>query len=358
VSAVRIVATARSKRRNDPSLAVVAALVIVAVLAGLVLGGVSKSEPPAPVKRAAPAAGAGVRLQLPAGWARSGASDLAGFERALWLRNSDEKLRAAVAVLPAVSPTLLPAALPAKGTEPETVRLRSGYDVWRYRLERPDGSEALVYAAPTTAGIATIACLGETGARACDRLASTVVVPSARRLELGKRAALFSGLPAVVSRLEADRAKGGSALQASPTPITQGLAADELARAHKTAASQLGALSQGEQLPAALTETASAYAALASAARARIPAPYAEAGRAVAGADADLRRALSSVASAADAAAVTGPERPASKPAGREPATAVTAPKKPSGGLDLTLPLLLLFVGVAGFFSVRQVLRQ
>ena len=147
-------------------------------------------------------------------------------------------------------------------------------------------------------------------------------MPSARRLELGKRAALFSALPAAVSRLEAARTQGGRALQAATSPTAQGLAADELARAHKTAASALGALSQGEQLPGALTATANAYTALASAARARIPAPYAKAGRDVAGADADLRRALSSVASAADAAAVTGPKRPAASGQGKRQARA------------------------------------
>ena len=36
----------------------------------------------------------------------------------------------------------------------------------------------------------------------------------------------------------------------------------------------------------------------------------------------------------------------------------MTVPKKTSGGLDLTLPLLLLFAAVAGFFAVRQALRQ
>ena len=337
----------------------VAGLVVVAVLAGLVLGGVFKSEPPALVKGAASASGAGVRVQLPAGWARGGVSDLAGFERALWLRNSDENLRAAVAVLPAVSPTLLPATLRAKDSEPETVRLRSGYDVWRYRLERPDGSEALVYTAPTNVGVATVACLGETDARTCDRLASAVVVPGARRLALNKRAALFSGLPPVVSRLEAARAQGGRALEAATTPTAQGLAADGLARAHTIAAISLGSLSsRGEQLPGALTETARAYTALASTARARIPSPYAEAGRHVAAADADLRRALSNVATAADAAAVTGPKQPARK-AKRAPAsTVVTVPKKTSGGADLTLPVLLLLLGVASFFAVRQALRQ
>ena len=362
-------ATVRSKRGTDPSLALVAGLVIVAVLAGLALGGVFKSEPFAPAKRAVPLSGAGARLQLPAGWARGGASDLPGFERALWLRNSDEDLRAAVAVLPAVSPTLLPAALPAGGAPPETVRLRSGYDVWRYQLGR-----GLVYAAPTTAGVATVACLGATEAAACDRLASAVVVPSARRLELGRRAALFSGLPPVVSRLEAARAQGGRALGAATSPAAQAIAAGNLARAHTAAAVSLGSLSsESERLPRALTATASAYTALASAARARIPAPYAKAGRTVAGADADLRRALSATAASADAAVVTGPstaktpatttgpstaKRPASKPASRAPATAVTAPKKTSGGPDLTLPLLLLFAAVATFFAVRQALRQ
>ena len=77
----------------------------------------------------------------------------------------------------------------------ETVRLRSGYDVWRYRYSRPDGSVAFVYAAPTTTGVATVACLGRDQDGACDALASAVVVPDSRRLELGKRAGCSAACP-------------------------------------------------------------------------------------------------------------------------------------------------------------------
>ena len=110
---------------------------------------------------------------------------------------TDERLRAAVALLPAGSPTLLPAAFAPWAANRETVRLRSGYDAWRYRYSvptapvrsstprrpRPGSPRSPAWARPTAA---------------CDALASAVVVPDARRLELGKRAAFFSGLPPVL----------------------------------------------------------------------------------------------------------------------------------------------------------------
>ena len=101
----------------------VASFVVIAAIAGLVLGGVLRSEPaPRAKPRPTTVAAAGVRLELPSGWARGGATTLAGFNRPLWLRDPHAGLRAGVELLPAASPTLLPVGLQASGA-PSTVEL-------------------------------------------------------------------------------------------------------------------------------------------------------------------------------------------------------------------------------------------
>lgn len=315
------------------SILVVAGLVGVAVIAGVGIGGTFRSEPAPIVVKPTHVSGAGVRVQLPTEWKPGNASAIEGLERAVWLWNADEGVRAAIAVLPAKSPSLVPASLTAAGKTPETVRLGSGYEVWRYQLASPKGT---LYAAPTATGIATVVCLGD-GAKACERLASAVVVPKSRRLEPSQRAAFYSGLPPVVSKLEAARAAGVRSLKAATNPTAQGLAADALARAHETAASSLkplripdDALTGG--VIQALAATASAYTVLGEAARERIPRPYAKAGRAVAGADADLRSRMSKVSAGVESATLTAPPRaqpvstPAAKPAVTPAATPASTP--------------------------------
>jgi len=180
----------RSRPRAQVPLLRIGLLAVAAVIAGALIGTVFHSEPPQRVEKSVPVSGAGVGLLPPAGWAQGGAVALPGFKRALWLRNAGEGLRAGVALLPADSPTLLPKALSANAWQPETLRPRSGYEVWRYRVETLAGSAGYVYTAPTTGGVATLACLGASVPKRCDALVSSMVVPGTRRLELSDRAAL------------------------------------------------------------------------------------------------------------------------------------------------------------------------
>ena len=399
------------------SVAAVALVVAIAALAGLLVGGLVRSKPaPAPVKPLETVSGAGVRVQLPNGWARGDASAVPGFPRALWLQNPEQGLRAAVALLPASSPTLLPATSPADARAPETVRLRSGYEAWRYRGSLDDGSPVFLYAAPTTTGIATVACVGATGKETCDALASAVAVPNSRRLELGERAAFFSGLPSVVAQLDSARTKGLRALDAASNPVGQELAALDLSRAHKAAAKDLAALGGPAETVGSLTATATAYGALSRAANARLPKPYVDAGRAVTSAEAGLQRTMTKVAAGASSAVAepttvrpratvappkatataeppkatataeppkatataeppkatataeppkaTATAEPPKATATAEPPKAIaTAPaaepivvskEKSSGGMDLTLPLLGLIALVAIFMAGRS----
>src|SRR5262249_42931263 len=161
------------------------------------------------------------------------AATLPGFDRPLWLRDARAGVRAGVELLPAASPTLLPVGLHASGA-PATVELARGRQAWRYPAMRSDGVPQVVYAAPTTKGIATLGCLGVSGGlaeRACKQLAVAVTVPGARRLAPGQRAAFFSRLAPTVAGLEAARTKGADALDAATRPAAQALAAEGVARA-------------------------------------------------------------------------------------------------------------------------------
>ena len=118
-------------------------------------GGAFRSEP-APVAKPSPAvlAAGGLRVQAPEGWARSAPVALAGLSHALWLRDEAAKIDAAIALVPAVSPTLLPAGLRPVGAP--RVQQLGAHTAWRYRTETSTGAPAIFFVAPTTSGIATV----------------------------------------------------------------------------------------------------------------------------------------------------------------------------------------------------------
>ncbi len=346
----------------------VALLVVAATIAGLLLGRALDGGDESTVGPAAapPAiAHGGLRVQIPSGWGRGDAATVPGFDRPLGLSNPGEGLRAAVERLPATSPTLLPAAfLGALGRapdRPETVRLASGHGAWRYRFPQDDGSVLVLYAAPTTTGIATVACRGPIDAGGCEALASAVTVPRSRALEPSASTAFFMRLPTAVTDLDAARTKGMGELAAATRPRGQALAADGLAQAHKSAAAALAPLTtEDDGLPTAtvgaLTATATAYGALANAARARSPRLYAAAGRAVTSSDAELRRTLARVADKANAA---GPVAQAAGTPVPELTTSTVLGVEPSRVLLALLALLALLgtaivvAGRTGLVSAR-----
>jgi hypothetical protein len=324
--------TASAKRypqaRGDVPLALVAAVALIAAVVGTIAGGVLRNQP-APVTKSSPKVfeAGGLRVQAPKGWARSAPVGLAGFSHPLWLRNKAAKIDAAVELQPAVSPTLLPAG-PRPVGAPRVQRV-GAHVAWRYRIETSSGAPAIFFVAPTTSGVVTVGCVDAVGGaseRACRGLASAVAISGARRLELGQNAAFLSALPDVVGKLNTARDKGQHALTAATGHTAQANAARDLARSYRSAAAALTPLTTGEGEPQAavhaLGATASAYTALADAARTRVPQSYAHASSAVLIADRGLRGSMARVATALDAArrrAATAPT-PAAKPA-RTPAT-------------------------------------
>ena len=216
--------------------------------------------------------------------------------------------------LPASSATLLPLAFERArvnaGERREVVELGKGQRAWRYRVADGNRSATVLYAAPTTSGVATVACEVPAGAgvpRACGTLAKAITVPGSAPLALATGVAFYTGLPAVAKKLDAARTAGMRDLSAARSAAGQAAAAGRLAREHKRALAALAPLVGNQAgLPdetvRALTKVSGAYATLAAAARARLPRRYAAAARRVTAADADLRGTLTKAAAAANAA--------------------------------------------------------
>jgi hypothetical protein len=313
-----VIGSNRFISRHTFPLALVALLVVAAAVAGSLLaralGDGSRDAASAVPLAASPLTIVhdGLSLQVPSGWGPGVPALAPGFSHPLFLENKDERLNVIVERLPATSASLLPLALehalPAARGRRNSVELASGRSAWRYRAALADGSGIVVYAAPTTSGVATLACTSPPGGGVppgCDALVDGRTVPGSLPLDPGPSAAFFSRLPAVVERLDAARSAGTRELSAATRAAEQAAAADGLARGHKAASGALTPLAAGGlpvKLVDALGATAAAYASLAGAARARSPQRYGRASRAVAGADAVLHRRLSQAAAAAKAA--------------------------------------------------------
>ncbi len=337
----------RSSRVNLTLLLFLAAAIAGLLVGGALVGGYADRPPVAATTQ--PIAHDGLRVQAPRGWTRGAVANIPGFRDPLRLRNGADGLRASAEQLPATSATLLPAAflatLEGAPERPTLVRVTGSHSALRYRVPGRNGAITLVYAAPNTKGIATLACTSRIDAsvlRACDALAAAVTVPGALPLAPSASAAFFSRAPAVLSDLDAVRTKGLKALGAASRARGQALAADGLGRAHKGAAAALAPLASGGGVPratvAALTATATAYAALARAARNRLPGPYADAGRGVTTANADLRRTVAKAAAATNSATQAASAPATRAEALKEPATAPAAKTQPSGSATAKTP--------------------
>ena len=267
-----------------------------------VLGGGAPAASRRPLAKPSPrrSSGAGAAAAAPgaAGRARR-RSALAGFERALWLRNAAAKLRArgrAAARRLADAAAGRAAALEAPGARGRPAAAE--HDGVALPVPSTDGVAALFYAAPTTNGDRDRRLPRRSRPSIPSGLAARSRPPSRcparRRLELGQRAAFFSRAAGVVVRsLDAARETGACARSPRPTsprrrrsPPTASLARTGPPRPTLGAAHQRRAASRDATV-GALGATASAYSALASAARARIPQPYADAGSAVPAPSAD-----------------------------------------------------------------------
>jgi protein kinase-like protein len=162
----------------------------------------------------------------------------------------------------------------------EAVRLGS-LAGFRYRdlSHRRSRGSLTVYAVPTTAGVATIACLAPTpdapALARCESVATTLVLRGAEALPLGPNQRYAAAVNTALTSLESQRSEGRRALGDARTPVAQARAADQLATAYRAAAAGLGRAAPGpieepyhRSIVATLERATEGYTALAEAARA------------------------------------------------------------------------------------------
>jgi serine/threonine protein kinase len=315
-------ATRPPKPRNAPTapqptrplrrpLFAVAGVVVVAVLA-VVLVGRGGDDPPAPAAtRAAHVAptsstlSAGpLSVRLPAGWGRRAADALGGLEldgAAVAGPPGDGGGTVVVGLAASTSPTLLPDALASSAPPPAPETLAGGLSAYRYDgLDLGGGSRAVVYAVPTEAGVATVACrqpapADDAFAAACTGIARSLAVADTQVFTAGPSAQYADAVTDAVR--DANHLLTSTALQRAKTPASQSRAVDGFpARLDRIAAHLRAlALSPVDRAPnialaRAIAGLATGYGSLASAAHRSQPERYRQA-------SAKLRAARSAAAS-------------------------------------------------------------
>ncbi len=237
-----------------------AAGALLAIVLGFVIGGSGGGGEPAADTGAltGSAASSGAAVKVPASWSELGAApDVPGLSLA------DPKAAApggedggTAIVLGTVekaadnSTLLAQPFLQAIGDVPKpsgAVQIGGG-DVQAYRYENlePNGFDrtVTVYAAPTSAGVATLACLAPAAdaksfAATCDQIANTLELSSGDPLPVGPSTAYAGAVSKVLGALgKADRA-GRAKLKSAKTPQDQASAARSLSSAFNTAGKTL-----------------------------------------------------------------------------------------------------------------------
>jgi hypothetical protein len=148
-----------------------------------------------------------------------------------------------------------------------------------------------VYAAPTTAGVATVACLSKDSASlaaTCDQIANTMKLSSGKPLPLGPSKDYAAAISKTLGTLAKADKSGLSKLRSAKTPRAQASAARSLSAAYGKAAKTLAGqdLSPADRgvnalMVKALRQTSAAYAKAAKAAAAKSKSGFSSANGAV-----------------------------------------------------------------------------
>jgi serine/threonine protein kinase len=301
----------REGRRLFP-IVLVAGAVLAAVVGFLVGGsGGGESTGGAP---SVPASNAAMQVSVPAGWTRL---PTAPTVPGLTLEDpvafaADGNTRGEAVVFGMVTEeannsTLLPnPLLQAAGEVPsgrEAVNLGpSDLQAYRYRNLQLEGLERglTIFAAPTTEGVATVACLaGAGGAPSCDAIANTLELTSGEGFAVGPNPDYAESVSGAMAELNQAATRGNRALRAADTPAAQARAAGSLQNAYQGASGTLDdlELSPADQganarLVTALGGVADAYGRAEAAARNNSRAGFRRANTAVEQAQQDVADAL------------------------------------------------------------------
>ena len=233
---------------------ILSGLVIFAALGGLLATLDRGVEDPGVSHRVARAGNRALELSPLQGWTETtNVPSLDGmeFQNPVVLEERVSGSRLVAGLLPARSPSLLPREfvrrLHMPLTRPETTMLGSDLKAYRFAGLSPGTGPGLVdvYVVPTTAGVATIACVAGPGLAEphydCWRNAATLKLRGGRPLRLGPDAAFRQRLPGAISALDRARDRARTQL-ATQVPLRQAAAASKLAAAYRDEATSLAPL--------------------------------------------------------------------------------------------------------------------
>jgi hypothetical protein len=291
-------------------LAIVAAALIAAGIGAVLGGGQSSSSHP----YSDSASAGSIELSFPSTWQRTTpAQAIPGltFSETIALApagaSTAERLLAGE--VDAGGPSLLPggllAALAHAPQTPTAVRL-GGVDAYRYSDLSVRGLPAMLtlYVVPTTAGVATVACLESsttTSAQTqeCARIAATLRLSSASAFALTPSQQYASALSRALGSLQSALGDAGSRLHGASSASAQAAAASQIASAFDNTGAALARLpvspaadGANANLASALKAAGAGYGALASAARSEDGAAYTQASRGLGGTQARIASAL------------------------------------------------------------------
>jgi hypothetical protein len=151
---------------------------------------------------------------------------------------------------PSLLPALFRRAVGSDGPDPTAVKLGpDDLQAFRYEQLRPAGSsrQLTVYVAPTSEGIATVACSAPPAEASaykaeCEAIADTLEVSSGKPVPVGPDPAYGKTVAGVFSALNRQVTQGGNALRRDKTTFrAQAAAARDIQRAYADAASKLRA---------------------------------------------------------------------------------------------------------------------
>jgi hypothetical protein len=178
--------------------------------------------------------------------------------------------------------------LQAIGSVPKPSPVQIGSEnvqAYRYDNLKPKGfaRPVTVYSAPTTAGVATVACVAPTGST-CDQIANTLTVSGGQPLPVGPSKDYAANVTKTLAALGSADKAGLAKLKTATTPQAQAAAASSLQSAFGTAGAALSSADVGPadrganaRLVGALKQTSAAYGKAASAAKGKNKAAFSKA---------------------------------------------------------------------------------
>jgi len=275
-------------------LAVGAGALLVAVVAGFVIGGSGSDSGSDETGFASSASTGSIAVSHPSDWARGSETPrLPGvrFSEPMTLGPEGESGRTlTTGMTTTADATLLPRSfLRRLPSEPEGEPVRLGeLEAYRYADLKPRGVEdaLTIYVVPTSGDVAMAACRSEPAAADdflpnCEQVAATMALSGAEPLPLGPSEAFARDLGNALEPLDEARTTEGQKLGQADTPAAQGDAARALSNAYGAAVRSLSGTEPGPAERAtvvaivdSLRELQAGYAALADAAEAGDSAAY------------------------------------------------------------------------------------